>query len=268
MDSTQYAELFLTESREHVSAINHALLALERGEGVREAVDAVFRAVHTVKGMSATMGYRVVADLSHELETLLDRARRRQGLVRPEVVELLFRAADALEQSIEGAVAGAPPPAGVDDLLGELRAAGGAVTPPVGQVAVGSPGGWTAPLPPGPGLAVRVKIAPETPLRGVRAFLVLQAVKRIGDVLATSPGIEAIQAERFGQDFAFRLDTTHTEIEVESAVRGAGDVADVRIGADPASRASRGTPMRGMPIVPAAEPSRGAGAPAVPPPTV
>lgn len=252
MDSTQYAELFLTESREHVSAINHALLALERGEGVREAVDAVFRAVHTVKGMSATMGYRVVADLSHELETLLDRARRRRGLVRPEVVELLFHAADALEQSIEGAVAGTPPPPGIPELLVELRAAGGAVTPAVGAVAVAAPGGWTVPLPPGPGLAVRVRIAPETPLRGVRAYLVLQAVRRIGDVLATSPGIEAIQAEKFGQDFAFRLDTTHTEIEVESVVRGAGDVADVRIGADPVSRrASRGTPIRGMPIVPA-----------------
>ncbi len=253
MDSTQYAELFLTESREHVSAINHALLALERGEGVREAVDAVFRAVHTVKGMSATMGYRVVADLSHELETLLDRARRHHGLVRPEVVELLFHAADALEQSIEGAVAGTPPPAGMPDLLVELRAAGGAVTPAMGQVAVPAPGGWTAPLPPGPGLAVRVRIAPETPLRGVRAYLVLQAVRRIGDVLATSPGLEAIEAEKFGYDFAFRLDTTHTEIEVESVVRGAGDVADVRIGADPASRrSSRGTPIRGMPIVPAA----------------
>ena len=72
MDSAQYAELFLSESREHVSAINHSLLELERGTGGDEPVGAIFRGVHTIKGMSATMGYTAVASLSHELETLLD----------------------------------------------------------------------------------------------------------------------------------------------------------------------------------------------------
>ena len=75
MDSSQYAELFLTESREHVSAINHALLELERGAGGTEPVGSIFRSVHTIKGMSATMGYTAVATLSHELETLLGRNR-------------------------------------------------------------------------------------------------------------------------------------------------------------------------------------------------
>ena len=76
MDSSQYAELFLTESREHVSAINHSLLELERGTGGDEPVGAIFRAVHTIKGMAATMGYAIVAELAHELETVLDRVRR------------------------------------------------------------------------------------------------------------------------------------------------------------------------------------------------
>jgi len=69
MDPSQYAELFLTESREHLSAINQWLLQLERdgAAGSAEPVSAIFRAVHTVKGMSATMGYTVVAELSHEL---------------------------------------------------------------------------------------------------------------------------------------------------------------------------------------------------------
>src|SRR5438067_683067 len=65
MDSSQYADLFLTESREHVTAINQWLLQLERdgATGSAEPVSAIFRAVHTVKGMSATMGYVVVAEL-------------------------------------------------------------------------------------------------------------------------------------------------------------------------------------------------------------
>ncbi|MBW8838644.1 MAG: Hpt domain-containing protein, partial [Gemmatimonadetes bacterium] len=76
MDTARYAELFLTESQDNLSAINHALLELERTPAAREPVGALFRAVHTVKGMSATMGYTVVADLSHELESLLELLRR------------------------------------------------------------------------------------------------------------------------------------------------------------------------------------------------
>ena len=76
MNNAQYAELFLTESREHVSAINHSLLALERGTGGDEPVDAIFRGVHTIKGMSATMGYTSVAALSHELDAWQTQTRR------------------------------------------------------------------------------------------------------------------------------------------------------------------------------------------------
>ena len=76
MDTARYAELFLTESQDNLSAINHALLELERTPTAGEPVGALFRAVHTVKGMSATMGYHAVAELSHELETLLDLVRR------------------------------------------------------------------------------------------------------------------------------------------------------------------------------------------------
>src|SRR3954466_6090493 len=68
LDNLQYAELFLTESREHVSAVNQALLELERDPGAAgaAAVGSIFRAVHTIKGMSATMGYAIVAQLSNE----------------------------------------------------------------------------------------------------------------------------------------------------------------------------------------------------------
>src|SRR4051812_44639655 len=111
MDSAQYAELFLTESREHVSAINHSLLELERGGGVGGAdpVGAIFRSVHTIKGMSATMGYTPVAMLSHEMESLLDAMRRGARAVDGTLLQLLFQSADLLEQAIEAAVAGNAP---------------------------------------------------------------------------------------------------------------------------------------------------------------
>ena len=103
MDKSRYADLFRTESREQLAALNRALLALEQGEPMREPVDAIFRGVHTIKGMSATMGYSAVAEFSHELESLLDRVRTGEQGLTAELMDALFAAADALEDGIEGA---------------------------------------------------------------------------------------------------------------------------------------------------------------------
>src|SRR5262249_3854595 len=106
MDVSRYADLFLTESKEHLSAMNALLLALEREPSAAEPVAGLFRAVHTVKGMSATMGYGAVTALAHEMESLLDRVRQRQKKVTPELVDLFFKGADALERAIARAAAG------------------------------------------------------------------------------------------------------------------------------------------------------------------
>ena len=246
MDKTQYAELFLTESREHVSAMNHRLLQLERGVGGMEPVSAIFRAVHTIKGMSATMGYTSVADLSHELETLLDRVRRSEIDVSPEVMELLFRSADALEASIEAAVRGQRAPLSLSQLILQIRSAASAPgagadvqqsTRPASQAKrSGEPaperqrGGWTAALEPGRGIAIRIRLAPDTPLRGVRAFMIVQSLRPFGEVTAVYPTLAALQAEEFGDDFALRIATSTPAAELERAVRAAGDVTDVQVG--------------------------------------
>jgi two-component system, chemotaxis family, sensor kinase CheA len=251
VDKTQYAELFLTESREHVSAMNHQLLQLERGTGGAEPVSAIFRAVHTIKGMSATMGYTAVAELSHELETLLDRVRRHELAVTPEVMEVLFRSADALEASIESAVRGQRPPLALSQLILQLRSLAGAgerqgagadpsaspAQPQRGEST--EPGGWTASLEPGRGMAVRIRLAPETPLRGVRAFMIVQSLRQFGEVTAVSPSLSALQAEQFGADFALRLATSAPAADVERAVRAAGDVAEVQVGDFTPATASR-----------------------------
>src|SRR5215213_7642311 len=131
MELSQYAELFLSESREHVSAINHLLLTLEADPRSRESVEGLFRSVHTIKGMSATMGYRAVADLAHEMENLLDRVRQGRAAPGADLVDTLFAATDALEKSIEVAVEeGEDDDAAVAPLLARLRVlAGGAEAP-------------------------------------------------------------------------------------------------------------------------------------------
>src|SRR4051794_27062418 len=79
--------------------MNTSLLALERGEGAGRIAE-LFRAVHTVKGMSAAMGYRDVRDLSHALETLLDQLRRGALPVSPELIDALFESVDTLEAAV------------------------------------------------------------------------------------------------------------------------------------------------------------------------
>src|SRR5215469_6861091 len=103
LDSSRYADLFRTESREQLAAINRALLSLEEGVDHAEAVGVVFRAVHTVKGMSATMGYHAVAEFAHQLESVLDRVRRGDLLLAPDLMDALFASADALEAGIDSA---------------------------------------------------------------------------------------------------------------------------------------------------------------------
>ena len=99
MNTKRYAELFRAESRERLAEMNTSLLALERGEGIGRVAE-LFRAVHTVKGMSAAMGYDAVRQLSHALETLLDQLRRGQTKITPKVIEALFAAVDTLEAAI------------------------------------------------------------------------------------------------------------------------------------------------------------------------
>src|ERR1041384_6746553 len=106
MDLSQYAELFLAESREHLSACNHLLLEWERKPSSAEPVSGIFRAVHTIKGMAATMGYARVADLAHRMETLVDPVRRGAGAPGDDVLQLLFRATDQLEKAVDLAATG------------------------------------------------------------------------------------------------------------------------------------------------------------------
>jgi two-component system chemotaxis sensor kinase CheA len=232
VDNLQYAELFLTESREHIAGVNKALLELERdprGPGAAPAVASIFRGVHTIKGMGATMGYAIVAELAHELETVLDRVRRGDLAINVAIMDVLFRATDVLEKAVEAAVAGRDGEVVATELVATLHTLG--VTAPKR-----SSGGWTIPAPSGAGTLVRIRLAPDTPLRGVRAFIIVKTLRTLGEVTNTEPSLEEIEADGFDTDFAVRLVTAVPAPEVERVIRKAGDVVFVRV--DEPSRVS------------------------------
>jgi two-component system chemotaxis sensor kinase CheA len=228
MDTSKYVALFASESRENLAAINQALLALERRPDGRESVNELFRAVHTIKGMSAVMGpgYAGVAELAHELESLLSLVRDGSRVANPDTVELLFAAADALEQAIEQAVEGQDSAAmeTVAPILQRLRA--------TNEWAVPAAEPQQAAMPtelPGRGFLVAVRLAPDAALPGVRAMMVLQRASTLGTVHASRPDRAALAADWRGDAIALRLETAADTRAVEEAIRDVGEVSEVRV---------------------------------------
>lgn len=247
MDPQRYADLFRSESREQLSEINRALLDLEGAPGDRTPVQGLFRAVHTLKGMSATMGYAAVAAFAHELESLLDTVRAGNQGISAELMDVLFAAADVLEAGVERAVEGAGDPPGLAEVLEQVRhVAGGRATTEFstftgefgvasGEFPLESPavslGMTPGSLDDGPGVLVRVRQRPDTMLPGVRAFLVIQKARELGEVVAVTPAMAELQAAEVPQAFAFRLVTSRPAGEVESAIMATGDVEHVEVSA-------------------------------------
>jgi two-component system chemotaxis sensor kinase CheA len=242
MDVRRYAELFLAESREHLTAFNHLLLEWEREPASREAVEGIFRAVHSLKGMAATLGYAGVADLAHHAENLLAVLRGGSQPIAPAQLELLFRAADALESAVGAAVAGradaptdASLAAALDEEVARLEPAGPRPGPRP-PAAVPPPG-------PGKGPAVRVALRAETALPGARALLVLRRAEALGTVQGLAPPLAAIGSDGFDGRFSFRLDTSAAPAAIERALSGAGDVEKIEVAPDGAD-APRGRHIR------------------------
>ena len=235
MDPSRYADLFRTESRDQLSAINGALLALEQGETSREPVDVIFRGVHTIKGMSATMGYTAVAEFSHELESVLEKVRAGEQSLTAELMDALFAAADALESGVVDASEGAALSAAMRRALERLHdVAGGRSTAEFRVPRLDAPARPGDALPAddpleGAGVVVEVVQSAAALLPGVRAFMAVQRLRELGEVLAIVPAVEQLQAATTPQSFRVRMETTAGAAEIERAVRSAGDVDRVQV---------------------------------------
>jgi len=107
MDMSQYRELFLTETREHIGNLNRLIVQLEQNPSHRETVDALFREAHSIKGMAATMGFDATARLAHHLEDLLD-GFRSSGDVPSTTIDYLLEGIDLFAGLLEDLQANRP----------------------------------------------------------------------------------------------------------------------------------------------------------------
>lgn len=100
MDMNQYMEIFIEESKEHLQSMNQVLLELENNMSDVQHVNEIFRVAHTIKGMSGTMGFSKVADLTHEMENVLHLVRNHEIAVNSYIIDILFECFDSLEGQI------------------------------------------------------------------------------------------------------------------------------------------------------------------------
>ena len=96
MDISQYKELFITEAQEHLEALNQSMVDLEKDPGNPDVLTEIFRSAHTLKGMSATMGFDQLTELAHEMENVLDGLRSEDIEATTNIVDLLFSCFDML----------------------------------------------------------------------------------------------------------------------------------------------------------------------------
>jgi two-component system, chemotaxis family, sensor kinase CheA len=241
VDLSKYAGLFLTESREHLSGCNQLLLKWEREPGDLDPVGGLFRAIHTIKGMGATMGFTGVAELAHHLESLLDEVRQRRVAVGPATFELLFRAVDALNAAVEAAAAGREQAADAELIaaLDEATAPGG-VAPRVAPAATeGPPRRRVTDAP--RGRSVQVIIRSDAVMRGARAVLAVRRAESLGPVSGVRPPLVQLEREEFDGRLAFRIESSATDEELTAAIRTAGEIEAVRFEAPaPADGAAAG----------------------------
>lgn len=233
MDTSKYAALFLAESREHLSACNQLLLDWEREPGDTEPVGGLFRSIHTIKGMGATMGYAGVAELAHRMENLLDALRQGRREARAETFELLFRGVDALGRAVEDTAAGR---LGSEDpsLAAALDAEASSspsttLTQPARREAVET---TTRPATRADSgvhrQPVQVILRSDATMRGARAALVVRRAESLGAVTGLRPPLAQLEREAFDGRLAFDLETEADEATIGARLRSAGDVESVR----------------------------------------
>ncbi len=200
----EYLEAFLAESMEHVDRLEEGCLTLER-EGPRPDLLAdMFRAAHTLKGMSATMGFSHLAQLTHRAEDLLGSLREQPGTIRERHVEVLLLAVDRMRARLQSIAAAAREPDAPDDdvlaALAEVLQSEEAAAD-VGETGAGALGGLASlarqAAAEGKVLCeLRIRLVPDCVMPGVRLAMVYQTLKQMAALVAARPEEEAVMAGR------------------------------------------------------------------------
>jgi two-component system, chemotaxis family, sensor kinase CheA len=173
MDPSDYLPMFIAECREHLQELNLAVVALEKTPEDDDGVDAIFRVVHSVKGMAATMGFTAMAHLTHEMEEVFEIVRRRRGAVSREAIDLVLECLDELSAAVDTIERTGAEKIDPEPLIPRLRAL---VRAPGRSGEAGGKGHEAPPVVPAGALVVHVEFDAGAQMPSVLAYLLLSAL--------------------------------------------------------------------------------------------
>ena len=244
MDMSQYLEIFIDESKEHLQTMNEILLDLEKDADNLQHLSEIFRIAHTLKGMSGTMGFTKVAGLTHQMENVMDLVRGGKLKVSSSIIDVLFECFDALEEYIENLEK--------NGQEGDLDSS--MINKKLETIASGGTVGESKSKKNPVKEAVAVEVKPENEndfhinindvesivakalelgvkpylvkvildrgcmLKAARAFIVFNTLERFGEIIKSYPLAEEIEDEKFDDFFEIlyfsKLDENYTKSEL------------------------------------------------------
>lgn len=256
MDVSQYLEIFIDETKEHLQNLNEQLLVLEREPDNTDTINEIFRAAHSLKGMAGTMGYKRMQRLTHDMENVFSEIRNEKMTVQANLVDVLFRGLDALENYLDVIMnTGDEGEEDNEDIIKDLNdilAAGGgevvaeakpAAKPAEVKEEVKADTNKTESVFSNMKVAdfeqhaiekakeegqnifgIRVVINENCILKAARAFLVFKALEELGDVIKSIPDVQDIEDEKFEFDFTVLIITKEDAEAVKTAILSVSEI--------------------------------------------
>ena len=283
----QYMDMFLDESHEHLQSLNEGLLRLEENMEEISVVNDIFRNAHTLKGMSATMGFAKIAELTHEMEDVLDLVRKEQLKLNEDIMDTLFKCLDSLEQMVDSVGNGeAEDVVDVSDLVAKLSSISKGTPPPAAAPVAGgaaaAPAAGDASGGAGSDLGiddidldvmkkakdagmnvfhVKVTLMESCVLKAARSVMVMHALDEIGDVIKSVPPAEDLEQEKFERSFDIVLATASDAEAVTNAVDTVSEIEDIgveELDPDALAKPAEPAPAAAAPAAAAAAPKKAA----------
>ncbi|MFS0787344.1 chemotaxis protein CheA [Shouchella sp. 1P09AA] len=232
MSQNQYLTMFIEEGHEHLSLINEQLPRLSEEENQTTTLNDVFRSAHTIKGMAASMNFTVMADVTHQFENMLDDLRTGNVSLENEHMNLFFMIVDFLDSSLESIEeSGTELPYGQELEQQLLRMNPNEVRSSMQDDIDGYTLRMLAQaLEEGiPLKTVHVEVDEQAMLKGVRAYMVINELSNLGEILHTNPNTEALEEGLFDRDFQVIVATGSKAQDMVSVIKGLSEITNVDV---------------------------------------
>lgn len=242
MDVSQYLEIFIDETSEHIQSLSDNIMTLEKEPDNKDVINEIFRAAHSLKGMAGTMGFKRMQHLTHDMEDVFQEVRSDRVKVTSDMIDLLFRCLDAIEAYLDCVKETSDE--GTEDNESLIQGLNAFLAKEEGKEAAAPTVPVEAPKQETPKAddnekkkylqidfadsekeaiksaeesgnkvyGLTVFIQKECLLKAARAFLVFKAVEEIGQIIVYRPSSQDIEDEKFENDFSFYL-TTDAELD-------------------------------------------------------